>query len=201
MIPKIEYQTHDILTKVFMPPFGKRSDFEKQTRKFTKHFKKIEKEILISIEKFSGFKWTKRKIPIYFVPNGRIISITKGNLEKGLPGIIQKIRNNIWRDTHIMIHELVHINQFQTNFNSKRNRFAFKKNGIKNHIGREVCADIICLYVIKELFGKNSKYERDYWEFLNKIQTSTPGIEKEVSKYLKKWNLNEKTLKEYILKT
>jgi len=200
MIPKIEYQTHELLTRVFIPPFEKKSDFEKHVKKFIKHFKKIEKEILVLIEKFSGFEWTKKKIPVYLIPNGKIVSRTKSNLEKGLPGIIQKVRNNTERDTHIMIHELVHVNQFQTDFSSKENRFAFNKKGIRNYIGWEVCAEIVCLYVIRELFGKKSKYEKDYWKFLNQIQTSTPGKELEVPKYLKKWDLNKKTLRDYILK-
>ncbi len=202
MIPKINYQIHEILTDLFLPPFKKKKDFDKESKKFIQHFKKIEKEVLTSIEKFSGFRWSKRTIPVYIIPqNKSITSLTKSNLNKGFPGVVQKVYENIERCTHIFIHELTHVNQFQSDFYSKKNLFVFNKRGVKNTRKIELCSDVVCVQVIRDLFGNKSIYEKDYWIFQNKIRTSSPGIEKEIPIYLKKWDLNEKTLREYILKS
>lgn len=199
MIPKIDYQIHDVLTNVFLLPLADKKEFEKDAKKFIKNFKKIEKDILVLIERFSGFKWTKRKIPVYLIPNGKSFSFTKGHLEEEKPGVVQKIHGTTERSIQIFIHELAHVNQFQSEFHSVNNKFAFNKNGHFNNLGREICADVVCIQVIRELFGKNSKCEKDYWYFLKKVMISTPEKGKEIPKYIKKWNLNKKTLKEYIL--
>jgi len=197
MIPKIDYKIHDVLTRVFLSPLKGKKEFEKEAKKFIREFKKIEKDVLMLIEKFSGFKWSKKKIPLYIIPQGRFFSMAKGNLEEGLPGVVQKVYDTLERGTHILTHELSHINQFQSDFYSKKNNFIFNKDGSKDFVKIEICTDIVCIHVIRELFEKNSKYEKDYWEFL-KIMTSTPKKKTQIPKYLKKWNLNKKPLKEYI---
>lgn len=200
MIPKIEFKTYDVLTRVFLPPSKKKKEFESESKKFINHFKKIEKMVLILIEKFSGFKWTKKRIPVYLIPNSRFISTARGDLENGFPGVVQKIRNNPERDTHIFIHELTHVNQFQSDFYDKKNTFVRNKDKTKNFVNIEICADVGCIHVIRELFGKNSKVEKDYWHFINNVMTSTPAKKMKIPKYLKKWDLNKKSLRGYILK-
>ncbi len=200
MIPKLDYQMHDLLIQIFMPPLENKKDFYKQNQEFIQHFKKIEKKVLISIEKFSGFRWSKKIIPVYMIPNGGIPSFAKSNLEENTPGVVQRIYGTNKRATHILIHELTHINQFQSDFHSKSNSFIFDKKGVKNYMRTELCSDIVCIHVLRDLFGNKSSYEADYWNFQNNVRTSSPGIEKKIPIYLKKWNLNKKTLREYILK-
>lgn len=200
MIPKIDFQTHDILTRIFIPPFKKKKEFKKEVKEFTRSFRKIEEDVLISIEKFSGFKWSKKRIPVYLIPSGRIVSFVRGKLENGLPGVVQKIfSGEEKRNLHIFIHELCHVNQFQSDFYDKNNRFVLKKDGTKDSVKVEVLTDIVTIHVVREIFGKNSDMEKDYWHFMNKVMTSTPKKKLEIPKYLKKFDLNKKTLKEYII--
>ena len=197
MIPKINYQIHKVLTQVFIPYDKNEQEFNKKSQKFIQHFKKIESEVLFLIEKFSGFKWSKSKIPVYIVPKGDWPSFTKSNLEKNTPGVVQAIYNTTQRSTHIFIHELAHVNQFQSNFHSKKNKVIWKGKEL-DRVMLEVCTDIVCLHVLRELFGKGSKYEKDYWYFLDHVMTSTPKKKMKVRPYLKKWDLNKKSLREYI---
>lgn len=200
MIPNIDYQRHDLLTRIFIPSFKDKKKFEKKAKEFIKYFKKHEKETLRLIEKFSGFNWTRNKIPVYIIPNGHIYSFTKKNLSKNLPGVVQKFYESNERTTHILIHELCHVNQFQSEFYNKRNKFVWKKDGTKDFVKVEICTDIVAIHVIRELFGKDSKIEKDYWYFMNKLMTSTPAKKLQIPKYLKKWDLNKKTLKKYLIK-
>lgn len=126
--------------------------------------------------------------------------MAKSNLEKGTPGVVQKIGEVLERITHLLIHELTHINQFQSDFYSKKNSFIFNKRGIKDRVKVEICTDVVAIHVVRDLFGNNSKYEKDYWYFMNKLMTSTPAKKMKIPTYLKRWDLNKNTLKEYIFK-
>lgn len=201
MIPKIKYKTNPTLTQIFLPPRGDVKKFKGNAKEFVKHFNKIENGVLENIEKFSGFKWTKKKIPVYLIPQGQIYSFAKSNMTKKDPGIILKIYETLERTTGIFIHELTHINQFQSDFNnSKRNKFVFDEKGKKNYRNIEICSDVLAIYVMKKLFGKNSSYEKDYWHFQKNIRTSEKGMVEPLKKHIKKWNLNKNPLREYIFK-
>lgn len=113
--------------------------------------------------------------------------------------MIQKIYGTKQRTTNILIHELVHINQFQSDFYSDKNKLIFKKNRAKNERKLELCTDVISLSVIRIIFGKNSLYEKDFFEF-KKIQTSIKAENKEINNHIKKWDFEEKTLRDYIFK-
>lgn len=197
MIPKIKYMVHEILTNVFLPPSGDRKEFERNAEEFIKNFKKIEKRVLELIEKFSGFEWTKKNIPVYLIPAGKSVSFAKSNLEKGNPGVVNKIWSIPERSIHIAIHELVHVNQFQSDFYSKENKVLWKKEE-KDVVSLEVCTDVVTIHVLRELFGEDSKYEKDYWHFMNNVMTSTPAKKLKIPSYLKKWDLDKKSLREYI---
>ena len=60
MIPKIDYQTHEVLTRVFLPPFQKREDFEERARIFNKKFKNKDKKI-IGIDVTDSRRFVPRK--------------------------------------------------------------------------------------------------------------------------------------------
>lgn len=199
MIPKVDYQIHDLLVRVFLPPplDGDDTEFRQLSERLINSFEKLEFNVLTLIEKYSGFEWRFEKIPVYLIPDSRILkSFAKSNLENKRPGVVLKVMDNLTRNIHIFIHELAHINQNQGEFS--KTSFALNPDGSRNHPNYELAADIVTLYILRDLFGSNSEYEKDMMEFL----TTTDMVNKDKYDALMEkvdiWDLSKKTLREYI---
>ncbi|MDQ3014823.1 MAG: hypothetical protein M3Q73_03095 [bacterium] len=204
MIPRTDFQIHEIFMQTFFFPeeYGAdRSQFDKDAAEFMGFFKQHEEKILQIIEKFSGFDWSKEKIPVFVVPNNSMISYsyTKFDLQDGLPGVVQKIFRNQQRNLHIFIHELAHVNQRHADFYDRKYK-TLDEEGNRNVDLVEVCADIVCLYVIREIFSGNSEYERDMFDFLQNTGMKNKRKYAELEKSLTQWDLYKNPLKFYIAK-
>jgi hypothetical protein len=123
-----------------------------------------------------------------------LISRVNATLEDNNAGIVFAVRESQVRNIQIFIHELVHINQMHPDYNNDINPYS-----VYGPAGREIVADMVNLHVIRELFGSDSEYEKDFWEFLNipEVSNSKERLEL-VNEYLPKWDLNNKTIKQYI---
>ena len=116
-----------------------------------------------------------------------------------MPGVVQKLFESNTTNLHIFIHELVHVNQWQSDFHDKYNTFANTKTGELNREGVELCADIVTLYVLRDLFGENSEYEEDFWKFLSNTNQVNKRKYEVLQKYKESWDLSKKPLKGYIV--
>ena len=203
MIPKVDFQIHDLLIQIFFFPRlygGNRDKLKKDFESFTSEFQLREEKILTLIEKFSGLEWMKDRIPAYLVPhNSKVLySFAHHNLENNLPGIVLKIRGNLFRDMPIFIHELAHINQMQSDFFKEQKIFVFDKEGKRNEDLIELGADIVALYVMREVYGIDSEYEKDFWNFLENTNEKNKRKFEELNKYIGSWDLNVNNLKFYL---
>jgi len=196
MIPKIDFQIHDALVRTFLfpPTNDAQKGFKKQAGAFMDFFNKNSDKTLKSIQKFSGYKWAKDRIPVYLIPNAQILSFTKSILEDDLPGVVQKVFPNQKRTAHIFIHELVHVNQWQSKFVNKNQPY----NESGDEFKRELYADLICLHVLRDIFGKNSEHEKDFWDFLQNTTERNKKKLEGLKKITNKWDLIKKPLKEYL---
>ncbi len=201
MIPKIDIQVPELLLRTFFFPkeYGGKEKLDKDISDFRVFFDKYGEKILVQIEKYSGFNWTLNRIPVYLIPASMMIrfSFSKNDLEDGLPGVVQKIGRGI-TDIHIHIHELVHTNQKQTEFYSKENGFAFDKEGNRNTDILELSADIVTMYVIRNLFGADSEYEKDMWNFLNNTNERNMRKYEHLIEHIDKWDLNKNNLRYHL---
>ncbi len=204
MIPKIDVQVHDVFINAFFfsVTYGPKEKLEEDIQKFKNFFEINGEKIITLIEKFSGYSWTKDRIPVYLIPANPnfLYSFTKSTLENDLPGIVQKIGMGFERDIHIHIHELVHANQWQSDFTSKTNILSFKSNGERNTDGREIGADIVTLYILRNLFGESSEFEKNLMDFLSNTNEKNKIKFAELNKYKDKWDLNKNSLRYYIEK-
>lgn len=201
MIPKVDFQVHEILLRAFFFPReygGGRDKFDGDVEKFVSLFRQYEDKILELIEKFSGFSWSRDRIPVFLVPASMMVrySFAKANLENDLPGIVLKIFADPGRELFIFIHELSHINQRQSDFYEK---YAFGKNGERNTDLLELCADLITLKILRDLFGNNSEYEKLFWTFLKDPKSDKNKIKYEkILEFESKWDLSKRNIREYI---
>jgi len=204
MIPKIDIQVHNLFINAFFfsVTYGPKEKLDEDIKKFKDFFNENGEKILTLIEKFSGYSWTKDRIPVYLVPKNPNLnySFAKSTLENDLPGVVQKIGMGYERDIHIHIHELAHINQWQSDFMKKNNPLSAKSNGEKNNDGIELGADIVALYVLRNIFGEDSEFEKDFMDFLNNTNDKNKIKFAELNKYKDKWNLNENSLRHYVEK-
>jgi len=173
---KIDFQIHDVLIRALRSPFQSEDEFKKQAAAFKKFFMSNEAKVLDLIQKYSGYEYTNDRIPEYLVPAGLSFSksVTKSTLEDGLPGVVQKLFDNNITNMHIFIHELTHVNQWQSDFHNKENRFSETKTGELNREGI------------------------DFWRFLEGTNEVNKEKYDELQKHKDSWDLSKKTLKEYI---
>jgi hypothetical protein len=203
MIPKVDFQIHETLIEAFYLPKlwgGDREELDKEMKNFIDLFRIHEEMILTLIQKYSGFEWSKERIPVFLVPDSRVLlySFTKSTLQDGLPGIIQKIfkdKNSLIFS--IFIHELCHVNQHQSDFYDKKYKTADEK-WIKDTDRVELSADLVMLYVVREIFGNNSEYEKAEWDFLKNTNDRNKKKGEMLEKYMPLWDLNKMPLKSYL---
>lgn len=204
MIPKVDFQIHEVLIQAFFSPKmygGDRKFLDTKFSEFVAQFSEHETKILTLIEKYSGFEWSEEKIPVFLIPDSPSIfySFAKPVLQDGHSGVVLKIRpNGKIRDFWIFIHELSHINQYHSNFYLPKYG-AIDENNNKNVDRVEVCADLLALYVIRDLFGEDSEYEKDFWDFLENTNEKNRKKFEEMKKHLPIWDLSKDTLKNYLL--
>lgn len=204
MIPKVDFQIHEVLIQAFFSPKmygGDRSFLDSKLNEFIEGYRMHEEKILKLIEKYSGFEWSKDRIPVFLVPDNFALfySFAKPILQDALPGVVLKIRpNGKIRDFWIFIHELSHINQYHSDFYTPQYG-AIDENNNKNVDRVEVCADLLALYVLRDLFGEDSEYEKDFWDFLENTNEKNKKKFEQMKKHLPIWDLKKNTLKNYLL--
>ncbi len=203
MIPKIDFQVHDVFINAFHnpPAYGSLEQLHADMQEFKDFFSRNGNEILKLIEVYSGYEWSKERIPVYLIPDNFALnfSFTKPVLEDGLTGIVQKISpKDMYRNIHIHIHELVHVNQRQSDFYTKENPLAFSENGERNITGIELGADIVTFYILQKMFGINSEYEKNFWNFLSNTNEKNKLKFEELNKYKDIWDLNLHPLRYYV---
>lgn len=195
----------ELLKSLFYFPktYGSVEKLETDIEALKTFFNEYGEKILVEIEKLSGFSWTKERIPVYLIPNSKFgppYSFSKWGVDGDLPGVVQKLgtTSQAFTDYWILIHELVHTNQRQSDFMEK---YQFLKNGDRNQDLLELGADLITLYVLRSLFGQGTKYEVDLWNFfVNTTNNSEKNIRKGaiLKKYVDEWDLNKNTLRYYL---
>lgn len=193
MLPKVDFQKHEVLFQAFFFPGeygGRMPKLLEDIENFITLFSEHQEKILSLIEKFSGFAWSKERIPVFLVPNTAMLpfSFTKARLEADLPGVVQKIGLATKRTLHIFIHELVHVNCRHSDFYEK-----YESTDL-----RELVADLVTLNVIREIFGANSEYEQDWLDFLQNTLEKNKRKLAFAEKYQEKWNLHEKPIVNYL---
>ena len=194
MIPKLKFQVHELFIRVFLFPNtpSEKKLFRRNAEDFQKFFASEGKAILQSIMELSGYKWQRPEIPVYLIPwqsPNLVIPFTKSNLERGLPGVLQTLGmgDRLVRDTHVFIHELVHISQRHTALTDRDNPFTASGNINR----REAIADFLCLHTIRHVFGNNSIYETDFWEFLRSDRLRIKTRLEELEKALHIWDVSK----------
>lgn len=203
MIPTINFEINELLMRCFFFEriYGPREKFEKDAQEVIDTIRSKEKIILSLIEKFSGLKWTHPVIPVYLIPTSEIIkySFTKFDLGgPGVPGVVQKVGRGIHTDIPILIHELAHVNQRQGGLYKDYAHIVFNKDKTRNEDFLEVWADMIELYVVRELFGSDSQYEKELWNFLQNTNEKNKRKYEVLIEHMKIWDLNEHPLKFYL---
>lgn len=201
MNTKIDYQIHDVLIRTLKSPFETVEEIKKLFTKYIDEFGTYEDKVIELIEKYTGYPFTIERIPVYLVPisrNSVPFSNAKSSLEENTPGVVLKVFPDILRNHHIFIHELVHINQWHNHEEFNKSRFFINEDGTKNEDGIELCADIVALYIVRDIFGKNSEVENNFWDFLENTNEKNKRKYDILQKYLPQWDLLKKPQKEYI---
>ncbi len=199
MIPRLDISLPEIFLRAFYNPvvYGPKEKLDADVKAFEDFFARHAEKILVEIEKLSGFAWSKDRIPVYLVPESFVsppYSFTTSGLEEGLPGVVQKIGRPGMRDIHIHIHELAHVNQWQSDFHI----FSPKGNTQARTDMRELAADIVTVYVIRNVFGDATELERDFFDFLCNTSEKNKRKYDILMKYVDSWNLNANTLRYYL---
>jgi hypothetical protein len=190
---KIDFQRHDVFFQAFFfPPFygGGIEKLESDINALITTFANHKDQILTLIEKYTGYTWSQETVPVFLIPKTPVISysFTRLNLVNGLAGIVQKVGMGAFRDLHIFIHELVHVNCRQQDFYEK-----YTDNNLK-----ELVADLVTLYVIRDLFGTDSEYEKDFFDFLQNTNDKNKVKYNYLHEYKDKWDLKDKQIASYL---
>jgi hypothetical protein len=197
-VAKIDFRTNEVLIDVFLYPNSseERKKFKKRAKEFSDFWKIWQASVLEGTAKYLGYPWKIDRIPVYLVPWGPhgFISRAKPHLTDGLPGVIQLIgigNRGQEVDIQVFIHELVHVCQHQSEYRQSKH--------YKDRALTEMIADLVNLYVIRDVFGLNSVYETEYWSFfkLNERQQEKHRV---LSQYLDQWDLNRLPVVEYLKK-
>lgn len=203
MIPRIDISVPDVFIRAFYNPrtYGPREKLDADIENFKSFFKENGDRILQEIESLSGFFWNENRIPVYLLPDGMfspVASFATSNLEGELSGIVQKIGRPGVRDIHVHIHELSHVNQWQGGWRSRQTGYALKQNGEWNTDLVELGADLVTIYVIRNIFGIDSVYEKDFWDFLQNTNERNKRKNDVLKSYIDLWDLNQNPLKYYL---
>lgn len=181
--PKIKF-SHTVYLRKFL---GTTSDFDNLIRfkySFEKYFKKYKKRILKYIEKYSGFRWTKKEITVWLF-DGYYPSISFPLL-LNVHGMDKKLA------LFSLIHELVH------------NIMLFKIKVTKGQSKElEAVTQLITKYVAKNFFNKKKLeelckkcefggYYKHVWELERELEKMW-NLEKHPFVYFAKKNENYKT--------
>lgn len=201
MIPKLDISSPELFLRCFYIPriHGPKENMDAAIKTFKDFFQEHGEIILAEIEKLSGFQWTKDRIPVYLIPNSFVsppYSFCKDPIEDDLPGVIQKVDvSGLTQQAWVHIHELVHVNQHQSEF---YNLHGLTRERKKNIDLAELGADIITIYIVKKLFGENSEYEKDFWNFLQNTSEKNKRKYDILIKYIENWDLNNNNLRYYL---
>jgi hypothetical protein len=206
MIPKLDISMPELFVRAFhfAKRYGYPGKLDDDARDFKKFFEQHGESILEQIEKLSGFNWTSERIPVYLFPNSHIsppYSFSKINLENDLPGVMQKLGVSPKQisDYWVCIHELVHINQKEKEFYDK---YFFNVGTIKNNTDLlELCADLVTLNVVRNLFDRDSELEKDLWDFLDFSNDKNKRKAEILRTYLDLWDLSKNNLRYYLDQT
>ena len=159
-------------------------EFEKDLKKFESLVEKYKRRILLTISNLVGLEWEEKDIIIYPFPRSvKIPSIS-------FPLIIA-LKKDPYFSLYCLIHELCH--RF-IELNKNLYEISFKKDKLKG----ESFAEFLTIEVLSRIFGEAKA--KELYEEEKKIVTTRNMEEssKLVREFRRKYDLNKKTLFEYL---